>query len=100
MTTTSQQVAETILIQLGGRKFVAMTGASKFLAIKDGLSFFIPQSKGIRKVTIVLGGNDLYRVDFYGVRKDVITYKGGSTDVYFDRLQDIFTEATGLYTHL
>jgi hypothetical protein len=100
MTTNSQVVAETILKQLGGRKFAVMTGASKFLTLKDGLSFFIPQANGIRKVTVELNSRDLYDVYFYGVRKEVITFKSGHQNVYAEDLQATFTQATGLYTIL
>jgi hypothetical protein len=36
-TSTSQQIAETILAQLGGKRFVLMTGSKHFLAIGNGL---------------------------------------------------------------
>lgn len=35
-------IAETILSQLGGRRFIAFTGAKEFVAIESGLMFRLP----------------------------------------------------------
>ncbi len=51
------QVAQTILQQLGGRRFMAMTGARAMAAHKDGLSFKLPSNfarHGINYVKITL----------------------------------------------
>ena len=100
------QVAKTILEQLGGGKFRAMTGAKHFLSIPEGcgaLSFQLPSRK-INYVKITLNGGDLYDLEFSRIAgpKKMFAKKVVSEhrDVFADQLQDIFTEATGLDTHL
>jgi hypothetical protein len=95
------QVANTILVQLGGQKFCAMTGAKKFIADDHSLAFAIPAAKDrINKVRITLDFSDTYTVQFYAIRGTKFRIVSESTGVYFDQLQSIFTEATGLYTSL
>ncbi|GAF80269.1 unnamed protein product, partial [marine sediment metagenome] len=94
-------VAKTILRQLGGGKFVAMTGAKNLVSDKNKLMFSIGRNKtSANKVSITLTSMDLYDVEFGRVRaakyKMLKTYKG----VYADKLRDIFTEFTGMYTSL
>ena len=43
------EVANTILEQLGGRQFQAMTGASQFVGSKNSLSFRLPGAGGFCK---------------------------------------------------
>lgn len=98
-----QKVAQTILQQLGGNKFVVMTGAHSFGSAIDGLGFRIPRAKkGISGVRIDLKGNDLYKMTF--LKKcpfpECVKTVAEYDDIYFDQLQKIFTEETGLYTHL
>lgn len=38
---TNTMIAETILQQLGGNKFVVMTGAKNFVALENGIKFNI-----------------------------------------------------------
>lgn len=97
------QIGQTTLQQLGGGRFKMMTGASKFVALENGLQFSIPKSKGINKVVVTLNGSDLYDVDFWNIKMGKsfsMTQISKITDVYNDNLQDIFTQETGLYTHL
>lgn len=95
-------VAKTILQQLGGGRFVAMTGAKDFVSSDDTLRFTIPLSNGINRVSITLDCNDTYRVTFnkWNARKlqNLIVYSVG--DVYADQLQTVFTNQTGLLTRL
>lgn len=90
--------AETVLHQLGGRKFIAMTGANTFIRDKNSIAFKLPKAKdGIQFVRIELTPNDTYNLEF-------ITKSGKMVkkveDVYNDQLQNTFTENTGLYTQL
>ena len=99
--TESQQVAKTILQQLGGNKFIAMTGAKNFGSSKNSLQFKIGRnSKSISHVIITLKSSDLYDVEFIRMRgtsrKVVKKLKG----VYADMLQKIFTKYTGMRTSL
>lgn len=89
------EIAKTILEQLGGNKFIVMTGAKNLLAHEAGLSFKLPSrfaKSGINYVEISLDPNDTYIMYFGKIFKhtitDIITY----TDVYFDGLQSMFTE--------
>jgi hypothetical protein len=105
---TDNEIARTILHQLGGRKFMVMTGAHTFVSTRKGLKFSLPGGGGrvkvgINLVTIELLPLDLYRVTFSRVRAstivrvdEVMKYE----QVLAERLQDVFTEATGLRTHL
>jgi len=96
-------IATTILKQLGGNNFIAMTGAKNFLDIGNGLSFKIPKSKnGINYVKIILNPNDTYDIEFGRISSGKYGYKVIKRvyDVYFDQLHDIFTTYTGLDTHL
>lgn len=97
-------VADTILAQLGGNRFIAMTGAKDFVAAGDNrLMFRLPArlaTKGINKVVIQLEPTDLYTVAFYKIRGANVTIIDEYQEVYWESLRDIFTEATGLSTSL
>ncbi len=94
-------VAKTILEQLGGHMFIVMTGSKNFVGSETGLSFKVGRnSKGITHVRINLNAMDTYDVEFLKIRKldpKVAAYREG---IYFDQLQSLFTEETGLYTRL
>lgn len=95
-------VAQTILRQLGGNKFVAMIGAKNLVSSADGLHFSI--GKGAKnkanKVAIKLAADDTYTIEFYNLRgvnlKDISKVYG----VHADELQKVFTQETGFDTHL
>ena len=96
-------IAKTILAQLGGNKFVAMTGAKNLVDTGNGLMFSLPSrfaKNGINKVVITLTPADEYDMEFYklrGVKCDLVDKIEG---VYCDQLQGIFKSYTGLDTHL
>lgn len=104
---TNNQVAQTILSQLGGSKFLAMTGAYSLTYSGDSLSMRL-STKGTKNrvggVRITLDGNDTYTMIAFSLRKKdgmlnvVETYN--ESGLYFDNLAEAFTEATGLYTTL
>lgn len=102
-----QQIGQTILQQLGGNRFVAMTGATSFSAgdfgdNKPGLSFKLPGGKGV----IITLSNDLYdlkviRSGYF--RKDRWTdtkILGSAQHVDVESLRPTFTRLTGLHTSL
>lgn len=103
----SKEIAQTILTQLGGNRFITMTGAKYFTAVENGLQFRIPRAKGgIQFVTITVNGLDLYDVKFTKLKKskhapapELVTV-AHETNLYADALQAAFTEHTGLYTKL
>jgi hypothetical protein len=97
--------AQILLDQLGGNKFVAMTGAKGFTVSDFGLTFKIGRNnKGVNAVRINLNWMDLYDMEFMTIRRKdgipEITKLIPVNSVYFDQLQDVFTAETGLYTHL
>ncbi len=99
----SVAIAKTILEQIGGNKFIAMTGAKNLLAHEAGLSFKLPSrfaKNGINYVKITLDPRDTYIMYFGKIVKYTITDIATYTDVYFDGLQSMFTRETGLDTHL
>ena len=96
-------IAEIIAHQLGGSKFVAMTGAKGFGSFNNGLTFRLPSNfakDGINAVRITLEANDTYTMDFMKVRGTNVKDIAQATMVYFDQLQSTFTEYTGLETRI
>lgn len=95
-------LAQKILEQLGGRRFIAMTGAKNFVAGPTGdLTFKIGRNAGnISHVKISLTPEDTYTMEFLKVRFGDVVVAKQYDGVYFDQLQPIFTEVTGMYTRL
>lgn len=100
-------VAELILQQLGGQRFVAMTGARDFMSDntrgRGSLTFKVPRQLtrgGITHVRITLGESDLYMMECLKVRGVNCTTEYERFHIYGDRLQAVFTDVTGLDTHL
>lgn len=95
-------VAKTILQQLGGHRFIMMTGAKNLTGHADALTFKLPRAgkNGANYVKIALDPSDTYNVEFWFVRGLSMTFKGSFTDIYNDHLRDLFTRETGLDTSL
>lgn len=95
------QVAQTILSQLGGNKFIAMTGASNLGGTDNSLSFKIGKnSKKVTHVRIELNANDLYDVKFFGGRGVNLRCISEFENVYSENLVELFESETGLFTKL
>lgn len=108
---SEETYADIILQQLGGNKFISMTGAKNFVSKNNGahadtLCFKIPKSKdGINYVEIRLSPDDLYSMTFRKIGTD---RKTGMFDklvvatgnIQANQLQGVFTKYTGLRTHL
>ena len=98
---SGRNIAKTILQQLGGNKFIAMTGAKNLGFTNNGLQMKIGRnSKGITHVIISLKSTDTYDVEFTkmrGVNRKVVKKLKG---LYADQLGKIFTKFTGLRTRL
>jgi hypothetical protein len=100
---TQRAIGQEILAQLGGNKFRVMTGAKNFCALPEGGLFFnIGRFHGVKttSVNITLNANDLYDMEFFSVRGVKLKVLALVKDLYFDQLQEVFTEQTGLYTSL
>lgn len=96
-------VAQTILSQLGGGRFVAMTGAHSFTSDRNALIFKFPQRPSTRlfAAKITLTPADEYTVEFYAKagRYDVRTAHIFE-HVYCDQLSGLFESTTGLRVSL
>lgn len=121
-TTARPQIAMTILSQLGGNKFRAMTGATNFLDLGEseakearpehdapavaarlgGIAFKLGRFAGVKTthVRVTLSHSDLYTMEFLNVRgynmKTLATVGG----LYAEQLREVFTRQTGLETSL
>jgi hypothetical protein len=96
-------IAQSILQQLGGNKFIAMTGSTLFVGGDDYLMFKTRKSLCINKtskVKITLTPMDLYTVEFMSIYKDTVKIISKHEDVYVEDLQELFTRETGLVTRL
>jgi hypothetical protein len=96
------QIATTILQQLGGRKFIAMTGSHNFVTDGNTLFMTLRRNKAKAKwLRITLNSLDLYEMEFKKVnsKMDLITV-ASYENVYDDQLREIFTSVTGLETSL
>ena len=96
----NKQMAGETLKQLGGRRFMAMTGAKNMAVGSDGMVMKIGRnSKGVNYVRIDLKG-DLYTMEFIRMRSGKETVLKKVKGVYNDQLQKMFTKYTGMYTSL
>ena len=103
-------IYETILQQLGGRRFQVMTGTKNFVYDSKEPNFLrmdLQRNKsGANRLKITLDANDTYTMHFYkgSLCKKTFDYKMTKQQtfegVYCDMLQDIFTKVTGMYTSL
>lgn len=104
-----KQVGSTIIQQLGGNRFISMTGAKDFGLLPElGIHFKIGKNhRNINFVTIKFNeGLDLYEMTFEKMRISKKTWDVKRTvvssheQVYCDMLQSVFTSETGMYTSL
>ncbi len=110
-----------IISQIGGNKFLAMTGSKILHYGYDDKGYVYIMMKLTRnkskanRLKIQYNSMDLYDMEFIRIKKvlnkeysaigikiydDVSETVKTYNDVYGDMLQDIFTEVTGLYTRL
>lgn len=107
------EIANTIIAQLGGSKFTAMTGSKNFAAIKNGVTMNLARNiSGANRLEITLNAGDTYDMRFYRYTRGRMNLKTFTTspdkikeiksysDIYADQLQGIFTDVTGMDTHL
>lgn len=100
------EIAQTILAQLGGGRFAAMTGAKNFLAKPSALQFSLPARFAQNKATIVEvelnEAHDLYVLRFYKFNRAKLSSQliEEIDQVHVEDLRRIFTDRTGLETSL
>ena len=100
-------IAKTILQQIGGRRFTAMTGSRDFIDMGNGLRMSLTRNKtSANRLDIIYdAGTDLYNMRFFRKTFSKKTFESKSKDVevhegiFFDMLEEVFTQVTGLYTH-
>jgi len=95
-------IAKTIIQQLGGNKFIVMTGARNIFADGQGVTMQIMKNKSKAKyVSIILNSLDLYDMQFKSIDKDLnLIIRAEANNIYFEDLETIFTNITGLNTRL
>ena len=94
------EIAKTILEQLGGSRFVVMTGSKNFVAGEKNLSFKVGKNGSkVTHVRITLNSKDLYDMEFLNIRGMKVKTVAECNDVFCDQLQELFTRYTGMYTH-
>ena len=110
----TMSVANIILEQLGGNKFIVMTGASHFMSDGNTLRMTLPKngSKANRLYITFDEETDTYTMRFFrytAPRMNTKTFTFTSekvkeiyetSGVYFNQLQPIFTSVAGFDTHL
>jgi len=97
-----QQIAQEILKQIGGNKFIAMTGAKHLVAHKHALSFRFKMCKLANCCKITLNSLDLYDMEFSKFKPSTLELKPVKSfhGLYYDMLEKTFSEFTGLNTRL
>lgn len=102
MTRDHATCAGIIKAQLGGNRFVAMTGAHGFYATSRGLVFSIPSrsSKRPNHVHIILDGSDTYTVLFQNVSMKRALTLANVKGVHAENLRHVFEVQTGLTVSL
>jgi hypothetical protein len=97
----NQQVARTILEQLGGqRRLIAFVGARNFVAHDEAVSFKFVAGGPYNYVKIELTPQDLYKVTFMKLHNFKTVREATLDGVYNDMLVDIFVKYTKLYLSL
>ena len=110
MSTNGHTIATTMLEQLGGSKFIIMTGAKDFLHGEDHLQFRLPRNAGAKnKATNVrielLADDSGYKMTFFKVSKKLDKTLGFKTyhtekltefEVIPENMREAFTRETGL----
>ena len=96
----SHVVPNEILRQLGGNRFVVITGAKDFVGSKISLSMTLPHGAKGNRLKITLNGNDLYDLKLQNYRNLKLKDISLVSDVFVENLLDVFEAMTGLYTTL
>lgn len=100
-------IAQTILQQIGGRRFTVMTGSKNFIDMGKGLRMNLSRNQTqANRLEITLDeSTDTYTMRFYKQSitkhfevkiKEIVEYDM----VYCDMLEEIFKSTTGLDTRL
>lgn len=99
----NKAIADTILQQLGGLKFIVITGANSFSYGDNSLNFRLSSRMTKHKaqcMRITLNGKDLYDLELMKIRNFELKLVDKKTDIDAEALQRVFTEMTGLNTSI
>jgi len=103
MSRRANQIAKTILEQMGGtRRLQMFLGANNFVALPNGVMFMFPnkqRSKG-NKVVVKLMPSDTYRMEFWNVAGGKAKLVKKFDDVYAEDLVEQFESQTGWYLRI
>lgn len=102
------QIAATILQQIGGKRFVVMTGSHDFINLGNGLRMSLRRNKtSANRLEIIYDVSaDLYNMRFYRQSFSRKTFEVKIKDikiyecVYFDMLEDIFSDVTDMHLYM
>ena len=101
---TEMKAYEIILQQLGGRQFIAMTGARLFNDGNNKLIAKIKGSKTYNHIEIEHNSLDLYNIRFCKIGTARTNFEMKKDDrienIYSDMMKGIIEEKTGLYLSL
>ena len=100
---TDMTIARNILEQLGGSRFIQMTGATNISGGERELTFHLKARITRRRgqiMRITLEANDTYHLELMKIVDFECQTLESRSGVYVENLKDIFTEMTGLYTAL
>ena len=98
-TITDKTIATEIFNQLGGKSFIAMTGARNFCCDSNSLGFMLSSTMTkdrINFIKITLNVMDTYDIEFKNLRAGVIKEVSHIEGVYNDMLKSIIEDKTGL----
>jgi len=96
-----KQQAAIILKQLGGQRFIAMTGAKNLVCDEKGITFkFMKNAIGAKWCTINLNSLDLYDMTFKSIKKNELIILKEINNLYDDMIESAFSNITGLATRL
>jgi len=95
------EVAKTILSQLGGNRFLAMTGAHSLTVSANALEIKLPKNPAkVYGLKIELAADDTYSM-LIGTQKPHFVFTWEKIEgIYCDNLVSIFEEKTGLAARL
>jgi len=99
METTDKTVAVEILKQLGGGKFLAMTGAKNLTCTDYSMGFQISSrmtKDSISHVKIILNSMDTYDIEYIAIRGTKIKHIDKFKGAYCDMLADVVSSRLGL----
>lgn len=104
MEAAENNTAATIIEQLGGNKFLSMTGAKNLVKDQASLTFDLPRgtkNKANKCKVTYSGKGDDYIIHFYRYSPKSLELKEISADsATVENLRQIFTARTGLQTSL